>query len=56
MIAVAPYWIDTPLLKNEEATFPDLMDELKNSQTEETNEYSGKVLEYVEKYLSHMNI
>jgi len=45
VIAMAPYWIDTPLLKNEEATFPELMDELTSSQTEETNEYGGKVLE-----------
>ena len=44
MIAVAPYWIDTPLLNTAEATFPDLMDAFKSSQTDNP-EYGGKVLE-----------
>ena len=44
VIAVAPYWIDTPFMKSEEATFPDLMDEFRNSQTDNP-EYGGKVLE-----------
>jgi len=44
VIAVAPYWIDTPFMKSEEATFPDLMDDFRSSQTNNP-EYGGKVLE-----------
>ena len=49
---MAPYYIDTPLLKNEEATFPDAMDAFKNSITD--NEYGG-TLEYVQEHKIHIN-
>ena len=44
VISVAPYWIDTPFLNTTDATFPDLMDAFKSSQTDNP-EYQGKVLE-----------
>ena len=31
VVAVAPYYIDTPLLTNEEATFADAMEDFKKS-------------------------
>ena len=34
VVAVAPYYIDTPLLTNDEATFPDAMDAFKSSITD----------------------
>lgn len=34
VVAVAPYYIDTPLLTNDEATFPDAMEAFKSSITD----------------------